>query len=604
MKKKSLLRKPDLYIRHFKDSFGNRNLASKFNILYIFIISFFMLCNIIILHIFYNYTAQNTITALAMQNLDAIYQNVDTSLHSISKISGYTMGNSVIQNYTSEGSQTDYSALMNKQLRTTLYLALESMPLATSIFFIGENGHYEAAARYNLPKMNMTYPCETNWYEKVKSLHGSPLYTVNADNCLDFSDGERYLSMIRLINNTESAKPVGYMIINIPLSSLFTFSKSTKENYSDICVMSSNYMILNFSDDILRSHFSTALPGQIPAYQSLLLDGKRYLILKHYNASLDWYYFSATRYTSYFKEYIPFLLIFFFTMLSCMIAFLLIAFTTKHFITKPVYNLNLAMKRTEQGNLKPVHLTKYNDEIGSLQQSYNEMISQIHSLLEAKIKEQKLLRKFELNIMQEQIKPHFLYNSLNGIAYLIKSNQNNTAYDLIISLSEYYRESLSKGSEFIPLKTEIHIVQNYLKLQKMRFQDIFEDIYEVEENALSLLIPKLVIQPLVENSLYHGILPTGGYGIIRIRAYIKAEHLMLHIFDDGIGMNETKLQSVLKSNIDNNKKSFGLRKTVERLQIFYESDTVYKIISAPNQGTEIIFSLPLSATEDLTENES
>ena len=104
--------------------------------------------------------------------------------------------------------------------------------------------------------------------------------------------------------------------------------------------------------------------------------------------------------------------------------------------------------------------------------------------------------------------PHFLYNSLGAISYLVTSTQNEKAYDLIISLSEYYRESLSKGNKVIPLSTEINIVKNYLKLQKVRFPEVFSDEYEIQEDLLSCRIPKLILQPLVENSLYHGIIPT------------------------------------------------------------------------------------------------
>ena len=225
------------------------------------------------------------------------------------------------------------------------------------------------------------------------------------------------------------------------------------------------------------------------------------------------------------------------------------------------------------------------------------MVDKIELLLSAKISEQKKLRNAELKILQEQIKPHFLYNSLSGIAYLITDRQNTTACDMVISLSEYYRESLSKGSEVISLATEVNIVKNYLKLQKMRFPDRFEDTYEIGEDTLSLTIPRLVLQPLVENSLYHGILPTGDFGIIQIRAYRKNSFLMLHIRDDGVGISPEQLSGIMDDTLESNRKSFGLRGTVERLQIFYDGKSIYQIISAPGEGCEIIFSLPLHGTK-------
>ena len=584
---------------HIKQLFMNRSLASKFKIIYIFIILLCMICNITLIRFFYHREAKKSISALAFQTLETISQNADNTIRIISKTSTYMLGSSDIQNYLNGAANGKGSTLLSRNLRNALYLSLESMPAAESIMILDENGNSECAARYTMPHAILSSPREADWYDEVHRLSGAPIFLINGGGYFAPDGENNYLSLIRLINSIEDVRPLGYMIINIPLDELFSVSNTKDANYSDICVYSGHSPVLQFSNSMLAQYFSENAISELFALKEkeAVIGGDKYLLLSLQNSSLNMHYFSATKFASYSSEFKPFLLICLFTVLISTSLFLLIAFCTSHFVTDPLYRLSAAMNKTEQGDFHPAYVTSYKDEIGRLQDAYNEMVDKIELLLSAKISEQKKLRNAELKILQEQIKPHFLYNSLSGIAYLITDRQNTTACDMVISLSEYYRESLSKGSEVISLATEVNIVKNYLKLQKMRFPDRFEDTYEIGEDTLSLTIPRLVLQPLVENSLYHGILPTGDFGIIQIRAYRKNCFLMLHIRDDGVGISPEQLSGIMDDTLESNRKSFGLRGTVERLQIFYDGKSIYQIISAPGEGCEIIFSLPLHGTK-------
>ncbi len=581
---------------HIKQLFMNRSLASKFKTIYVFIILLCMVCNITVIRFFYHHETKKAISALASQTLETISQNADNTIRIISKTSTYMLGSSDIQNYLSKTSDGRGSTLLSRNLRNALYLSLESMPAAESIIILDENGNSECAARYTMPHAILSSPREAVWYEEVHRLQGAPVFLINGGGYFAPDGENNYLSLIRLVNSIEDVRPLGYMIINIPLDELFAVSDTKDANYSDICVYSGSSPVLQFSNSMLTQFFSENTISELFAFKEkeAVVDGDKYLLLALQNPSLDMHYFSATKFASHSNEFKPFLLIFLFTVLISISLFLLIALCTRHFVTDPLYRLSAAMKKTEQGDFHPAYVTSHKDEIGQLQDAYNEMVDKIELLLSSKISEQKKLRKAELKILQEQIKPHFLYNSLSGIAYLITDRQNAAACDMVISLSEYYRESLSKGSEVISLATEVNIVKNYLKLQKMRFPDQFEDIYDIEEDTLSLTIPRLVLQPLAENSLYHGILPTGDFGTISIRAYRKSNFLMLHIQDDGMGISKEQLSGIMNDTLESNRKSFGLRGTVERLQIFYDDKNIYEIISAPGEGCEIIFSLPLA----------
>lgn len=575
----------------------NSSLTTKIRAIYIALIFACFFINAITAHIFYTYEVRNGISGLASQTVETVSENVENSLKTIAKSSTYILGTSDVQNYLT-GKPASRNAIFVRNLRNALYLDLENMPLVSSIMIINEDGSFDGAARYSYPEKAADRPAETEWHKEVCEKKGKIVYCVNSGGFFKFEEGKNYISLIRMINSTEDASPLGYMIINIAVDDLLSFARTTDNSYSDICVYLSDHVLLGFLNDGLNVWISHHPLRNLSGREDVKIGDERYLLLKIDENEQDWHYLSAIKYNSFADKKQLILTIFFSTVVISLLLFLLIALCISRFITTPLNKLMKAMKKTENGEFKSAYVTSHKDEIGQLQDEYNEMVQKISQLLTQKIDEQKLLRKAELNTLQEQIKPHFLYNSLSGIGYLINSRQNDRAYDMILSLSEYYRESLSKGSEIVSFKTEINIVKNYLKLQKMRFPDMFDDVYEISEQVWEYKIPRLILQPLVENALHHGIIPMAEGGIIKIQAYAEEENFVITVSDDGVGMEKEKMQEILSGNLEMNQRSFGLRGTIERLHIFYETDQIYHIESAPGEGTKITLTIPKNRIEE------
>lgn len=214
------------------------------------------------------------------------------------------------------------------------------------------------------------------------------------------------------------------------------------------------------------------------------------------------------------------------------------------------------------------------------------------------IEEQKIIRKAELYTFQAQIKPHFLYNTLDSINSLALSNGNNDVSELVEALANYYRTSVSKGKEIITIKEEVKMVENYLKIQKVRYPDMFDVYYEVDEECSSYEIPKLVLQPLVENALYHGIRAGRKKGTIKIEAHLNNDEVELSIEDDGIGMSEEKVESIMNGKNDDFNNSFGLKGTFERIKIYCGNDKACRIVSREGRGTKIFLWIKNRQKED------
>ena len=585
-----------MYIQHLKKRFFDLSLTSKLRYIYTALIFICVFCNLLILYSFFSREMQKTVSTLTSQTVETVSKNVDSSLTAISKSSTYLLGTTEVQNYLVDMNQSEY-AILSKQLRNFLYMSLESMPLASSIIVMHPSGVYEGAGRYHLPSVQMDSPVDASWYEELCAQKGAPILTINAGGYLAFEDDNNYVTLIRLINSTENAQPLGYLFINISVDSLLSFAREDNSDYSDFYVSSGTDTILPFANETLNQWLQVVTIDSLSAENTIRLGQNRYLLLKFQTAHPDWNYIAAINYNSLTNQHRTFIVISIIIIMICFAFFILIALGTNRFVTAPMRQLMNAMKKPETGDFNHAHVTACQDEIGQLQNAYNDMVDKIQQLLNAKVSEQKRLRKAELNILQEQIKPHFLYNSLSAISYLVTSQQNEKAYDLIISLSEYYRESLSKGNKVIPLSTEINIVKNYLTLQKVRFPEAFTDEYELEETALSYLVPRLILQPLVENSLYHGIIPTCDFGIIKISVSTNAEYLLISVTDNGIGMAPEDLDNILVAKPESPTQSFGLKGTIERMQIFYEMQDICTIDSHPNEGTQITFFIPLDKTE-------
>ncbi len=188
----------------------------------------------------------------------------------------------------------------------------------------------------------------------------------------------------------------------------------------------------------------------------------------------------------------------------------------------------------------------------------------------------------------EQIKPHFLYNTLDSISSLVMLDRNEEAFNSLSALGIFYRTSLSNGKDMITIHEEVETVKNYLFIQKIRHGDLFEVTYHIDPDTNQIKVPKLILQPLVENSIYHGLRPAGGNGDIIVRIYVLEDKIRLMVEDTGIGMNQEQLAVLSKTTHH----GMGIWATRERIRILYGDKSCFKIESERNKGTKVTIDIP------------
>ncbi len=262
-------------------------------------------------------------------------------------------------------------------------------------------------------------------------------------------------------------------------------------------------------------------------------------------------------------------------------------------IVKPIYMLKDHMVEVSEGNLNSFYNYGGNDEISVLVKVFNQMLDNIKKLIDQVYQAQAQKRTAELRVLQSQINPHFLYNTLDTIQWKALEHNAYDVADMINSLSAFFRLSLSGGKEFITVADEIEHVKSYLCIQRIRYRDkVNYEIY-VETAVSQYLVPKMIVQPLVENSIYHGLKQKKNSGIIIIKIFSEDNFIIIEVTDDGIGMSDENLKELMNSlsqSIETD--HYGLYNINERLRLTFKDKYRIEIKSNVNSGTTVTLKIP------------
>lgn len=309
-------------------------------------------------------------------------------------------------------------------------------------------------------------------------------------------------------------------------------------------------------------------------------------------------YFDELLITRY--EISVFLIMFF---IFAILIVLIFSMTISRKIAAPIVNLTNAIDNTKDG-IEEFHTKeKSYYEVEKLSSSFNEMINRINLLLEQIKKEQSELRKTELRALQSQINPHFLYNTLGSIVWMCEQNESKQAVEMVEALADLFRISISKGNEIITIRDEITHVKSYLKIQKTRYKEQFDYTIDVDDEFLDCVCLKILLQPFVENSIYHGINRMVDKGKISISIKRKDDNILLIVADNGVGIDEQVFKDI--SNIEsNNNYGIGIKNVHDRVKIYFGEEYGVNIKSNLDIGTIVEILIPYKRRDSFEDKKS
>ena len=427
-----------------------------------------------------------------------------------------------------------------------------------------------------------------------RALGDTPYYHIG--KLVRSSDGRAWLPMYMQLHNYNTMQTAGGLVFYLPqdpisvlYAGLLASGEETGSLNGSTFVTDSSGMILSHNDaSQLGTRPDNLIFSETDApflVSTAKIDGEKSIIIstafspRSSLIGFSWRLVSILPYDDLFhvlNQILDALLTACFTMI--ILAVFLSFFLTGH-LTRSLKRLQTRLKDLGSGNLDSFLDSNPRDELWDLEQGYNEMVQQICELLEKNRLEQEKKRELELTALQAQINPHFLYNTLDAIGWIAVMKGQNEIEQMVMELSRFFRLSLHKGDKKITIEDEMGIVISYVTIEQLRNPGKFDIKYEIEPEITGLLVPKIILQPIVENAIKHGVSQVRRHGMITVRGYRKGDDVYLEVSDNGCGFRQKS------SHIHGS--GYGLRNVNERIQLEYGSEYGISVQSIEGEGTTV-----------------
>ena len=473
----------------------------------------------------------------------------------------------------------------------------------SSIMIFGKKKMLLNRSMYTYQKVALDYS-KLDWYAKAVAKPQDAIITgPNRHSFFDTDD--EMISLSREVQSYENGTFRGVILINLNMNKITEICNSFQEKQENfICIINDKGELVYeqqngkerfaFDEKENRQKLNTALGEMKDSCFRLNYRGEKYLVTRTDMKTTGWTLVSMVPYKSVMAETMAISGVMILAVVITLIVTLLLLNRILTGVVKPLKKLEKYMVQVNPDNMDQRMEILTDDEIGHLSMKFNQMMDRIRNLKEQVIEEQEDKRKYELQALQAQINPHFLYNTLDSIIWMAETNDSNIVA-MTEALAKLFRISLNKGNEEISLERELEHVKNYLIIQSMRYADKFTYEILVEPGVERCRTIKLILQPIVENCIYHGIKKKRGTGKITIRAYRREQDLIIEVSDDGCGMPEEICRKILSDEIESENISgsgIGVKNVNERIQLRFGKKYGLSYSSEEGVGTTVTYVLP------------
>ncbi len=540
----------------------------------------------------YGRAAENMVLNDNQQILNQVEINLNTYIRNMMRISDAIYYN-VIKN-------TDLDEDNMSQEMNLLYEVYKDSLVGLACF-TGEGEMISSVPMGNL-KENVDVT-QQSWFinarDKMENLHFSDLHVQN----LFENSSNRYyrvISLSRGVELTRSGKMLeGILLVDMDFSGIRQlFTKVNSQEMGYVYLMDSNGKIiyhprqnLIFSD-MIQENNDVAKMYEDGSHRETFNGEDRMVVVKTVGYT-GWKIVSVMPMANFFRDFSRIRAM---AVVIIILAIFVMIFANQFVAVRVVQPL-----KSLEDSLKGIGIYKEpqiyiggSPEIQHLGETIRSMVEQLRKLTDDIVKEQEEKRKSELDALQSQINPHFLYNTLDSIMWMVEAEKYEDAISMVQALSRLFRISLSKGKNIITIGEELQHAQNYVDIQKYRYKNKFVSYFDIEEGIEKYKTIKLIIQPLIENAIYYGMEYMDGDGEIHVRAYTKGEDLYIEVEDNGLGMQKEQVESLLTDDtrIRSKGSGIGIRNVHQRIQLYFGKKYGLEIKSEPDEGTIVRIHLP------------
>ncbi|WP_305767609.1 cache domain-containing sensor histidine kinase [Candidatus Epulonipiscium viviparus] len=522
---------------------------------------------------------KQTISALA-ENLNFIFDNV-------TQFSNLIYFDDDVQESLISISQDYIEPKINKEINQSLSNIILSADYIASAFvfdkYLNSYSAYKVAPIYVDPQ-KIT---QTDWYTQMKAADGNGFFVHRSENVLQFPyrDDLNYISYIREIGNKENYEPIAILLLTIEAETFHKFFDKVSSAYD------SQFFIVDATGE-----FIIPPKENVTQYQNYVAfdmkNGEVVTVADHTAVVVskklphaEWTLMGSFKIRNIGKN-IPFYAIIIGIMLLNIVVAVLYSAEVNRMIFDPLDAIALHMKLIETGKFVEMPVELSENEITRLKKVFNHMAASIEMLIEKVKEEEHVNAKSEINLIQAQINPHFLYNTLDAVSALALMEDHKKCFQMVQALGKFYRNSLNSGRDFITIEQEVASIVSYITILNIRYDNKIQFSYDIEEELKPVMMLKLLLQPVVENAVYHGIKEKEGSGAIHIKIYRDEDEIIFIITDDGCGMDDERIEQVLNGNVENS--GFGIYSLIQRVKLYYHIENPIAIYSEIESGTEFI----------------
>lgn len=581
--------------------FRNRLIRNKIMLVYVpLIIIPLLILGLASNHIYTKAIVEKTVhnvsdnSSLIITQINGILTNTTSAANMLT----LNLNKVIVEDREDSGKQVS-DLLLYTRITNQLSFALVVFPDVESAAFVDQQNQLYGSTPNIVSKAELAVSSDM-LRQLQQSKRANVWFPMQTRNFLVTSPNEPVLTLGKRINDINTGAPLGYLFLNIRESAL----SAVYENIGSI--KEGSYFIADGEGLIVSSQNPAEVlqPIAEPSLRNWVLKSKvrtniqasqggKMLLISSDIPNFEWKLISMVPYDRLTEDTRKITMLIFLIGLVCFVFALFGARLLSNVISKPIVHLSRHMKKVKEGNLDQQIEVTSSDEIGLLASGFNTMMGRVKELLANIGAEQRKKREYELALMQAQIKPHFLYNTLDVIYTLSEMGRARDVQRTTKALADFYRVALSKGKDRIKLEEEIRSVMDYLSIQRIRYSDVFNFDIDIEPDILDCTIPKLTIQPLIENAIYHGLKNKASFGQLTITGKREGQKVILVVTDDGAGITEDRLQAIKMSMNDPQQQvGYGLSSVHQRIKLYFGESYGIQIESESGIGTVVTVELP------------
>jgi two-component system sensor histidine kinase YesM len=510
------------------------------------------------------------------------------------------MLNSDLEDFNLDNRAADNELTIQNQLIKTFNKFVVSYPTLSSAVFASKAGSI-----YGKEFIPSTLQSDANYdtmLERILTSQGEMIWfdLQKRDYLNDINvDRDKYLISIgKKIYNLSDGTVLGSLIMNITEDEIASIYRDIQLGETGkYLIIDQNGMIISSQDKAeLLTHLDAGvyqvLQGKEFGKEIKQINGIDYLIGFRTFQKLDWKIIGLVPVVELTGESARISIAIFVATLLCFLLALMVSVILSSVISKQIKGITAYTKHVATGDLSAQYEYHATDEIGQLSDGLNKMVRNTKRLIDDIYVQQQKEKELELKVLQSQINPHFLYNTLDSLYWLLKVNEQGQSAEFVLSLSKLFRYSISGDNGLASIREEIEQLDHYLTIQRLRFRDQIEFRKDVSPDVLEYCIPKLTLQPFIENAINHGLKNKENYGVIIVSAKQDGDYNVITIQDNGVGMTDEEIQKVFLKQIISSGTGLGINNVSERIELLMGLNNAVTITSEKGTGTKVEIRLP------------